>query len=202
MHQLTRVSLSSAFIHRKQIVVLFHSYENYPIIKMINYLICFKFWGCSENSFLINDRNRISGVPEEAVKQRNGIRSIFKIIHLVLIILYQQVDNIRQTWCSWRTRWDQGMILTSGSWSWGVWGGSRSQSSSSSGRKRRAWSRSRGSQNRVRCCCSRWPRTAAAPAGKRCGCSLKEHHYHMERNKCKPLFHQNKPPNRSGKVAH
>ena len=43
MHQLTRVSLSSAFIHRKQIVVLFHSYENYPIIKMINYLICFKF---------------------------------------------------------------------------------------------------------------------------------------------------------------
>lgn len=62
--------------------------------------------------------------------------------------------------------------LTSGSWSLGVSAGSLSRSFFSFGKKHRVWSRSLGSRSRVRCCCSRWPRTAAAPGGKRCGCSL------------------------------
>lgn len=45
--------------------------------------------------------------------------------------------------------------LTSSSWSWGVSAGSLSQNFFSFGKKHRVWSRSLGSQNRVRCCCSR-----------------------------------------------
>lgn len=82
----------------------------------------------------------------------------------------------------------QTRALTSSSWSWGVSAGSLSLNFFSFGKKRRVWSRSRGSRNRVRCCCSRSPRTAAAPGGKRCGYSLHNDQLVDTRISNTPLF--------------
>lgn len=64
---------------------------------------------------------------------------------------------------------------TSGSWSSVVSAGFRSRSFSSCGRRRHVWSRSPDSRSRVHCCCSQWPHTVTAPAGRYCGCSLNRH---------------------------